>query len=108
MALVTNNTDANTSLLLDRFGLRFDVVLTRDSGLWKPSGAPLAAAMGELGVSPERCLAVGDSMYDVLAAREAGCKVVCLLHDEDGKHRDRADLAFDDLAALKRYLEVVL
>ena len=43
-ALVTNNSQRNTELLLARFGLHFDVVVTRDSGLWKPSGEPIAEA----------------------------------------------------------------
>jgi hydrogenase expression/formation protein HypE len=107
-ALVTNNTRENTSLLLDRFDLSFDVVLTRDSGLWKPSGAPISAAMGELGVPPEHCLAVGDSRYDIQAAREAECGRVCVLYDGAERYREQADLAFPDLEALTRYLEIVL
>jgi HAD superfamily hydrolase (TIGR01509 family) len=107
-ALVTNNTDANTRLLLERFGLDFDVVLTRDSGLWKPSGAPIREAMKRLGKSPHRCLAVGDSSYDVDAAHDAGCGRVCVLYGAAALHRDRADLAFADLEGLIRYLRVVL
>jgi HAD superfamily hydrolase (TIGR01509 family) len=71
-ALVTNNSRTNTDILLSRFGLAFNLVLTRDDGLWKPSGAPLVAAMARLGLVPEECLAVGDSSFDVRAAREAG------------------------------------
>ncbi len=107
-ALVTNNSDENTRLLLDRFGLEFDVVLTRDSGLWKPSGAPIAEAVRRLGVAPGRCLAVGDSRYDLDAAREAGCGRVCVLYGAAELYRDHADLAFPDLGALTRYLRIVL
>jgi HAD superfamily hydrolase (TIGR01509 family) len=107
-ALVTNNSDDNTRLLLDRFGLEFDAVLTRDSGLWKPSGAPIAEAIRQLGVAPSRCLAVGDSRYDLDAAREAGCGCVCVLYGAAERYRDHADLAFPDLSALTRYLRIVL
>ena len=107
-ALVTNNTDANTHALLGRLELAFDVVLTRDSGLWKPSGAPVAEAIRRLGASPATTLAVGDSHYDVEAARAAGCGWVCVVHDRDGRHRDDADLHLPDLEALRRHLEVVL
>jgi HAD superfamily hydrolase (TIGR01509 family) len=107
-ALVTNNTDANTHLLLERFSLDFDVVLTRDSGLWKPSGAPIREAINRLGKQPHRCLAVGDSSYDVDAAHDAGCGRVCVLYGAAALHRDRADLAFADLDALIRYVRVVL
>ncbi|MFQ6117429.1 MAG: HAD family hydrolase, partial [Candidatus Bipolaricaulia bacterium] len=40
-ALVTNNRQRNVRRILERYGLHFDLVLTRESGLTKPSGAPL-------------------------------------------------------------------
>jgi HAD superfamily hydrolase (TIGR01509 family) len=107
-ALVTNNSEVNTRLLLERFDLSFDVVLTRDSGLWKPSGAPIVEAIRRLGTTPERCMAVGDSRYDVDAARDAGCGRVCVLYAGAERYRDHADLAFPDLPALTRYLRIVL
>ena len=107
-ALVTNNSDGNTQRLLDRFGLRFDVMLTRDSGLWKPSGAPVTEAMRQLGASPQGCLAVGDSRYDAEAGREAGCGAVCLLYEGARMYDGEVELRFPDLAGLTRYLEVVL
>ena len=107
-ALVTNNSEANTRDLLDRFGLGFDVVLTRDSGLWKPSGAPISKAVSRLGFEPGQCLGVGDSRYDVLAAREAGLAAVCVLHDGTGRHGEEVDLEFDDIPAFTRYLRIVL
>ena len=105
-ALVTNNTDANTQVLLERLDLAFDVVLTRDSGFWKPSGKPISEAVARLGLAPGRCLGVGDSRYDVLAGREAGLAAVCVLHDH--RLRDQADLHFHDIEAFVRYLKVVL
>jgi HAD superfamily hydrolase (TIGR01509 family) len=107
-ALVTNNSEHNTRRLLDRFELRFDVVLTRDSGLWKPSGAPISEAVTRLDISSEACLAVGDSHYDVLAAREASVGSVCVVHDGSRRHAGKVDLAFDDIPAFVRYLRVVL
>ena len=105
-ALVTNNTAENTASLLERFDLAFDLVLTRDDGLWKPSGAPVAEAIRRLGVPAERCLKVGDSHYDVAAARDAGCGGLIILHDHAGKLE--ADLKFPDAGALLRYLRLVL
>jgi len=107
-ALVTNNSSANTRRLLARFGLRFDVVLTRDSGLWKPSGAPISEAVTQLGATPADCLGVGDSRYDVIAAREAGLAAVCLVHDGAARHDVDADLSFADIPAFVRYLRIVL
>jgi HAD superfamily hydrolase (TIGR01509 family) len=107
-ALVTNNSDANTQKLLDRFGLGFDAVLTRDSGFWKPSGAPISEAVSRLGVEPRDCLGVGDSRYDVLSARAARLAAVCIVHDGSGRRGNGADLEFDDIPAFVRYLRIVL
>lgn len=107
-ALVTNNSASNTEWLLERFNLRFDVILTRDSGFWKPSGTPLAEAARLLGVATAHCLGVGDSHYDILAAREAGFGAVCMLNDGAAHHDGDADLSFPDIPAFVRYLRVVL
>ncbi len=107
-ALVTNNSAANAASLLDRFHLTFGFVLTRDDGLWKPSGAPLAEAVRRLGVAPERCLHVGDARHDLDAAREAGTGAVVILHDEGGELAAEADLSFADVPALVRCLRVLL
>src|SRR5512136_1514762 len=64
-ALVTNNSRSNLEILIARFRLSFDYTSSRESGLWKPSGAPLRAAMAALGLTAEECCAVGDSHFDV-------------------------------------------
>jgi HAD superfamily hydrolase (TIGR01509 family) len=96
-ALVTNNSRKNTDILLDRFGLRFDLVMTRDDGLWKPSGAPLTEAMKRLDLAPADCLAVGDSHFDVRAAREAGISRIFVLS------RDGTDLAAADVVVVPSF-----
>lgn len=107
-ALVTNNSDENVSYLLDKFDLSFDVAISRDSGLYKPSGAPVAEAVRRLGVAPERTLCVGDSPYDIVAGREAGCGWVCVLFDEKNILGPNADLSFPDIEELTRYLSIAL
>jgi HAD superfamily hydrolase (TIGR01549 family) len=99
-ALVTNNREHNTRWLLERFGLSFDVVLTRDSGLWKPSGAPLVAAAERLGVTAQRCLMVGDSSLDLSAARAAGYGRTCAVYGAAQRCPEAADLVFPDLLGL--------
>ncbi len=78
-ALVTNNNLENTRRLLERFQLTFDLTLTRESGLYKPSGAPLIRVMEQLKVKPDETVAVGDTHYDLQAAREAGLARVFIL-----------------------------
>ena len=94
-ALVTNNSRKNTEALVRRFGLVFDLVMTRDDGLWKPSGDPLVAAVSRLGLRASDCLAVGDSHFDVRAAREAGVPRIFVIG------RDGAAFAAEDVVVVR-------
>lgn len=78
-ALVTNNSRRNVDYLMRKFKLRFDVVLSRECGLWKPSGAPLIAAMSEMNLSSRECCAIGDSWFDIKAAEAAGIPWIFIL-----------------------------
>jgi HAD superfamily hydrolase (TIGR01509 family) len=81
-ALVTNNSLRNTEYLLAKFGLRFDRVLTRESGLWKPSGAPFREILETFGIAGGECGVVGDTRFDVLAALDAGVGAIFILGDD--------------------------
>jgi HAD superfamily hydrolase (TIGR01509 family) len=85
-ALVTNNSRKNTEFLLAKFGLAFDCVITRESGLWKPSGAPFLEVFKRLGLEPDDCCVVGDTRFDVLAGLDAGISAIFLLSNEPEKH----------------------
>jgi phosphoglycolate phosphatase len=80
-ALVTNNSRKNTEFLLAKFGLAFDCVITREQGLWKPSGAPFLEVLRTLGLEPGECGVIGDTHFDVLAALDAGIDSIFLLTD---------------------------
>lgn len=107
-ALVTNNTNENAEILIARFSLSFDEVITRDSGLFKPSGAPMVEAMRRLGVHPAETVAVGDSDYDVRAGREAECSQVIIVNGGCQRWGKAADRAFEDLRTLTGYFESLL
>lgn len=81
MACVTNKPQAFTDPLLalhqiDRF---FSITLGGDAlARRKPDPLPLLHAAQQLGVDPQRCLMIGDSVNDAAAARAAGMPVVIL------------------------------
>ena len=80
IAVVTNK-PAKTSLdLLSRLRLEhwIDALVGGDSGYRKPEPQPLLLACERLGVPPAEALMVGDSLIDVLAARAAGIRVLCV------------------------------
>lgn len=51
----------------------FDASRTADETAGKPDPLMLHELMGELGVSPERTLMIGDTTHDLEMARRAGC-----------------------------------
>jgi HAD superfamily hydrolase (TIGR01509 family) len=107
-ALVTNNSRKNTDYLLHKFGLSFDCVITRESGLWKPSGAPFLEVLKSLGLEPRECCVVGDTRFDVLAALDAGIGAIFLLAGEPERFAGFPVEVFPDMIFLRDYLEALL
>jgi len=78
---VTNKVAQFTIPLLKDLGIYddFAVVVAGDTlDKKKPDPAPLLFAAERMGVAPEDCLMVGDSISDVKAARAAGFQIVCM------------------------------
>ena len=107
-ALVTNNSRKNTEFLLAKFGLAFDCVITRESGLWKPSGAPFLEVLRTFGLAPQACGVVGDTRFDVLAALDAGIERIFLLSDEPERFAGLPVEVCQDMDVLRRRLESFL
>lgn len=80
LGVVTNKPLAETRIILDHFGLSdlMDVVLGGDEGEKKPAPDLLLMACERLSTGVEETLFVGDSEYDVGAARAAGMTVLAL------------------------------
>jgi len=107
-ALVTNNSCKNVNTLLKRFCLDFDYVLTREDGLWKPSGAPFLAALKKLGIEKEECCVVGDSPFDVKAAEEAGIARVFIMSQKKEKFSSYSVKVVTSVEELKKRIEELL
>ena len=83
------------------------IVLSSELGKRKPHPAIFEAALGELGVSPERALFVGDRRYqDILGAKRLGMRTALAgwfrIHD----HPDGADPDFEP-ESLREVLRIV-
>jgi phosphoglycolate phosphatase len=77
--VVTNKPENLTHLLLDKLGLKPDVVVCGDTLEYnKPHPAPLLYACAQLGVSPQDCLFVGDDKNDIVAGKNANIKTVAV------------------------------
>jgi len=99
-ALVTNNSRVNVDFLLDKFRLTFDYVLSRERGLWKPSGAPFLAVLDELGLRRKECCVIGDTRFDIEAAREVKIGKIFILN------RDRDKFAANDVKVFSTVQEL--
>lgn len=77
MALVTSRLKHTTMQALDRFDMNkyFGYVVTADDVTrHKPDPQSINIALEKIGSEPSRSLMVGDTLFDILCARNAGCK----------------------------------
>jgi HAD superfamily hydrolase (TIGR01509 family) len=107
-ALVTNNSQKNVSFLLKKFNLEFDCVISREKGLWKPSGAPFLAVLKDLGLRREECCVVGDSHFDVRAAQEAGIPYIFILNQDKERFNMLGAEVFSSVAELQKRIDGLL
>ncbi|AMV23335.1 Pyrophosphatase PpaX [Gemmata sp. SH-PL17] len=70
----------------------------------KPDPDIVHAALGEIGLAPDEVALLGDTPYDVEAARKAGVRVIALRCGGWSDIDLRADAVFDDPADLTRHL----
>jgi HAD superfamily hydrolase (TIGR01509 family) len=106
--LVTNNSKKNVDFLLKKFDLEFDRVISRESGLWKPSGAPFAAVLEKLGLRREECCVIGDSHFDVKAANEAGISCVLILNEDKERFASTNAEVFSTVGELQERIRTFL
>ena len=98
---------------IERLGVDFDKVpvVTRDMVRYaKPDPDLFLTAAERLGVDIENCMVVGDSIWDLLAARRARALGIGLLsggYGEDELDRSAAYRVYDDPADLLRHLDEV-
>ncbi|SFI48712.1 HAD family hydrolase [Celeribacter neptunius] len=82
LAVVTNDFESAGADHLSQMGVSdlFETVVGYDSGYGgKPAPGPCLGAAERLGVLPERCLMVGDSLHDLIAGRRAGMRSLAVL-----------------------------
>src|ERR1700742_141002 len=85
MALVTNTQRALTERALNGIGRQyFSVTVCGDEvASGKPAPDPYLRAAALLGLAPEECLAIEDSVTGTAAAERAGCPVLVVPNDVD-------------------------
>ncbi len=81
LGLVTNKTGCFTKIILETLDIYrvFGIIISGDTtAKKKPDPLPLLHTAQHFGVSPAQALMVGDSITDIMAARNAGFQVLCV------------------------------
>ncbi len=99
-ALITRNSRASVRTVLQRHGLRIDVLITREDALPKPDPAPLVLACQKLGVDLREAWMVGDGVFDVQAGNAAGIRTVWISH---GRGRPFSAVPTHEVADLREF-----
>ncbi|MCK5120022.1 MAG: HAD-IA family hydrolase [Candidatus Latescibacteria bacterium] len=99
-ALVTNNNGRSMSLVLEKHGLTFDVILSRDDGRIKPSAELVLKAMARLDLDQEEVVLIGDGRYDLWASEEAGIPFILLRHPDTEMDHQPAVTSLEEVAGL--------
>ncbi len=77
LALITNNHRRAMQVVVEKFGLRFDLLLCREDAPLKPAPDLLFLALDHFGCTAAEACFVGDGRYDRMASEAAG---VCYIH----------------------------
>lgn len=106
VAVATNNCRKASLLVLQKCGMLnyVDVVVTRDDvEKIKPANDLLKKVLDLLKISPKETVYVGDSAYDIEAAKSMGIKSIAILggvHSEEVLAEKKPDLIIKSLSEL--------
>lgn len=96
---------------LENYGLAeyfVDIVTALDTPSPKPSPDALMISCQKIGVEPEDCLVVGDSVADIRAGKKARIRTVALssgLFSAEELKRENPDILLDNIGSLPDFLE---
>lgn len=88
----------------------FDMIITGDDvEKHKPSGEGIIKFLEKFNLKKNEVLMIGDSVHDILAAREAGVKIASVIWDSYGKNEVKKlnkELMFSSVNELKNYFKM--
>src|SRR5258706_1985019 len=105
VAVITRNSRASLTTVCQKHGLKFEVLITREDGRFKPDPAPLLEACRRLNVAKADVWMVGDGQYDVEAGLAAGIATVWVSHGRIKPFAAEPQRVVHDLQELTRGLQ---
>ncbi len=98
-AIVTRNTQDSVGIILEKFHLQIDCIVTRETAPPKPSKEPVLRACECMGLNPHEVVFLGDYEFDMLAGKRAEVMTI-LLRSSKQSTSENADLKIDSIAEL--------
>ncbi len=80
LAVITRNTRRSADIVLQRLGVKFDPVLTREFPTMKPSPEPVRHVLTLWQLNPRNVMMIGDYIHDIASGRDAGT-LTCYYHN---------------------------
>lgn len=105
VAVITRNSRISVTTVCEKHGLKFDVLITREDGKFKPDPAPLLEACRRLRAKNTDVWMVGDGQYDVEAGLAAGIATVWVSHGRIKPFAAEPHWVVKDLQQLTAMLE---
>ncbi len=84
-ALLTRNSSASAQTAIQLHKLSFEIVFSREDTPVKPSPEPVLAICASLNVTPAQTILVGDHLFDLQSANDAGARSVLLCNERNAK-----------------------
>ncbi len=107
IGILTRNTRENARAVAVKHGLEFDAIFDRYDGPVKPDPFGVLSLCAGFGVLPAETLVVGDYLFDMMCAKNAGAVSVLLKsHADADKFLEWADYAIDTLSEIENVLEM--
>ena len=102
-AILTRNSRKSANAFLEKIGIPFDAVLTREHSHVKPSPRPVLDILDQCRVEPEKTLVVGDYVHDLEAGSAAGTATCFFQNPGAASYAEFADFtvsSYDELDSL--------
>ncbi len=105
-ALLTRNSRASAQTAIDRHNLSFEIIYSREDPPVKPSPEPVLAICDSLNVTPAQTILVGDHLFDLQSANDAGARSVLIRNERNADFISHAWRTIDTLEELLDLLDL--
>jgi HAD superfamily hydrolase (TIGR01509 family) len=106
IGVLTRNRRSNALAIARKHGLKFDAIVDREDGPVKPDAFGVLRICQQFNVKPQETILVGDYLFDLLCAKQAGAIAVLLAnHNRAAEFAKHADFTIDSIDQLLQIIE---